>query len=239
MLRKALSRREAPSRVTNVSPRQARSCLPPTTYPTLLQGIDCQAEGETPSRWLMWSACGTVRTERRTKKASTGSSATGGRPSRGSSPWQAKRRRAVEYRSTGTDNMECKMCTVPSGLTWRRPTRSKTGDRVHPGGQVVQEGVHSLSRLLLQGQQPAVLLRRLEPSHQCRDKIVGQSAGTNHPPHRSRRRRGVEFDHDNRGGRHLSAGGVTGSHNACAWVGSDPASQHQEGEEKSKRRKWH
>ena len=64
---------------------------------------------------------------------------------------------------------------------------------------MVQEGVHSLSRMLLQGQRPAVLLRRLEPSHQCRDKIVGQSAGTNHPPHRSRRRRGVEFDHDNRG----------------------------------------
>ena len=40
------------------------------------------------------------------------------------------------------------------------------------------------------------------------------------------------------GGRRLSAVGVTRSHEACDWVGSDSASQHQEDKGESERRKW-
>ena len=35
-----------------------------------------------------------------------------------------------------------------------------------------------------------------------------------------------------------SAGGITGSHNACAWVGSGFASQHQEGEDEIEICEW-
>ena len=36
----------------------------------------------------------------------------------------------------------------------------------------------------------------------------------------------------------MLSGGVTNSHEACAWVGSDSASQHQQGEDESERREW-
>ena len=36
----------------------------------------------------------------------------------------------------------------------------------------------------------------------------------------------------------MSASGVTSSHEACDWVVSDSASQNQEGEDESERRKW-
>ena len=89
-------------------------------FTALLQAMDSQIEGVIRSRWLTWSARGTARTERLSKKDSTESSTTGGRPLSDSSPRKSKRLRAMEERTTGIYNNKFRRCTVLSWLTPRR-----------------------------------------------------------------------------------------------------------------------
>ena len=70
--------------------------------------------------------------EHRTPKVSTSSSATGGRPSLVSYPWQAQNLQDMDYRPTGTENNECRRCTIPSCSTCISSTRSNTGNRSTP-----------------------------------------------------------------------------------------------------------
>ena len=96
----------------------------------------------------------------------------------------------------------------------------ETQDWVHPGGEVIQEGVHTTAGPLLCGQRSAVLPRDTEPLRQCFDEITGDLAGPKHLPHQPRWPRGVRVNHSGRGVRCMSAGSVTISHKAYAWVGN-------------------
>ena len=62
-----------------------------------------------------------------------------------------------------------------------------------------QEGVNSSDIPLLHGQRYTVLLRNSEPIRQCRDNMVGHSAGPEHLPYQPSRQRGFMVDHDSRG----------------------------------------
>ena len=72
----------------------------------------------------------------------------------------------------------------------------KYQDRVHPGGEVAQEGVEPTAGPTLLEKRSTVLPCDTEPCQQCPHKIVGELASHKHLPHQQRQLRGVGIKHD-------------------------------------------
>ena len=132
----------------------------------------------------------------------------------GSSPRQAKIRRAVEYIPTRTDNNECRRCTVQSYLTFRRATYLIPGTRSTPEASFLRKEWSPQPDRFSVDSGPLSSLVTWNRT----DEIFGEWSGTKHPPQPTETAQGGRGQPWRSGGWISAAGGITGSHEACDWV---------------------
>ena len=137
----------------------------------------------------------------------------------GGSPRQANILRAVEYRPTGTENNKCRRCTVPYYSTCNSATHSKPGTGSTPEVRWYKKECNPRPDRFSIGSDPPSSLVTWNRPNSASTRLLGSWPFLSNPPTNRGGRGGLGSTMTVGGGR-PSTGGITGSHEVCAWVGN-------------------